>query len=219
MLLGRGVYSYREAATLTGLKHGRVREWFSPSSERQAGAVFRSDFAGETSQPLISFLDLVDVFVAGQLRDRGLSLQTLRKMFLKLQSVLGDSHPFGRRELMFGNGELFYKGIDGSGKEEIVEVLTGQKTFVKIIRPFLKTLSFDTNSQRATTWHIAKDVVVNPEICFGQPVIEAKGMPTNIVATAVKANQNNMDAVASWYGLTIKQVKSACRFEDHLRAA
>src|SRR5690349_2020617 len=78
-MLGKGVYDYREAALLTGLKQGRVREWFRvrPVKARRP-PVFRSDYEPVDGNYAISFLDLIDVFVAGQLREHGVSLQTLR---------------------------------------------------------------------------------------------------------------------------------------------
>lgn len=218
MLIGRGVYSFSDAAILTRLKYSRVREWFSSRSSTNLGSIFQSDFTGHTSQPLISFLDLVDVFIAGQLREYGISLQTLRRVYKTLQQDLGVEHPFGRRELLTDGRRVFVAGLDSKGKQEVVEVLTRQKAFPLVILPFLKKLDFDKTSRLATKWNIAKGVVVNPGICFGQPIVEAKGIPTNLIAKAVLANGNDLHTVADWYGMTIDQVFSAIHFEKQ-RAA
>ena len=212
-LIGRGAYSYGDASALTTLKESRVREWFAERTTTKAGSIFRSDYSNQTKQQLISFLDLVDVYIAGQLRNEGISLQTLRKVYRSLQHDLGVEHPFGRHELLTDGRDVFLCGLDSTGRDEVLEVLTKQKAFPAIIRPFLKSLEFDKASRLATKWNIAKGIVVDPKICFGKPIIEAKAIPTYLVAKAVKANKNNVAAVAHWYGLTQAQVSSAINFE------
>jgi uncharacterized protein (DUF433 family) len=213
MLLGHGVYSFDDAARLTRLKPSRVREWFCARPTTKAGAVFQSDFADETSQHLISFLDLIDVFVAGQLREQGVSLQNLRRVYRTLQREFEVEHPFGRKELLTDGTRVFLAGLDERGQDEVYDVLTRQKAFPRIIRPFLNELHFESRSNLAAKWRIAKGVVINPEICSGQPVIEGKGIPTRLVAKAVVANDNDKQAVADWYGMSVEQVSDAVRFE------
>lgn len=214
MLIGRGVYTYSEAASLTRLRQSRVREWFNARTTTALGAVFESDFHGKTTQPLISFLDLVDVYIAGQLREMGVSLQHLRRVYKTLQQDYGVEHAFSRRELLTDGKRVFVAGLDSKGRDQVIDALTRQHAFPKIIRPFLKKLEFDTSSKLASKWNIAKGVVLNPGICFGQPIVEAKGIPTHLIAKAVKANKNNRKAVADWYGMTVKDVAAAVRFES-----
>ena len=80
-ILGNGVYDLAEAAKLTGLRRARVKEWFQG---RDAGPgakpVFRSDYAAIDGDLAISFLDLVELFIAGQLREHGVSLQCIRRI-------------------------------------------------------------------------------------------------------------------------------------------
>ncbi len=85
-ILGYGVYSLPDAAKLTRLKSQRVREWFHgrPSSNRRS-SVFHSDYQPVGGDRAISFHDLIELFLAGQLRDHGVSLQTIRQVYRKLQ--------------------------------------------------------------------------------------------------------------------------------------
>jgi hypothetical protein len=74
-ILGKGVYDLTEAAKLTGLRRARVKEWFQGRNARLgAGPVFRSDYDAINGDLAISFLDLVELFIAGQLREHGVSL-------------------------------------------------------------------------------------------------------------------------------------------------
>ena len=217
MLIGQGVYSFGDAARLTHLKQATIREWFDNRTTTKVGSVFISDHVG-TQQKLISFLDLVDVFIAGKLRTRGITLQYLRKIYRTLQQDFGVEHPFGRHELLTDGKKVFLHGLSKQGREEVIEVLTRQKAFPEIILPFLKNLEYDFISNLATKWKIAQSVVLNPQICFGQPIVEARGIPTDVLAKA--ATSNSLKDVAAWYGVTVTQVRRAVTFEKkYLKAA
>ncbi len=216
-LLGLGAYTFGDAAQLTGLKRRRVREWFRAHPEKSVSAVFRRDFEDETSEELLSFLDLVDVFVAGQLRQSGLALQTLRRVYQTLQQDFGVEHAFSRRELLTDGKQVFLSGLDRHGRNEVVEVLTRQKAFPKIILPFLKRLEFDGETNMAMRWRIAEGVVLDPQICFGKPIVTSSGIPTYVLAQAMKVNQD-AELVANWYGVTPRDVAAAIAFETR-RAA
>jgi uncharacterized protein (DUF433 family) len=216
-ILGNGVYSFSDAARLTGLKPSRVREWFLPRTGKGYAAIFSSDYSEESLQHIISFLDLVEVFVASKLRERGISLQKVRRIHAALATRLGTDHPFGRQEVRTKGTDVFAVGVDPKGEQEIINVLTRQKTFPKIIRPFLNKLDYDA-AKLAARWNIAKGVVVDPAICFGQPIVETAGIPTYLIARTYQANRKNTDSVAKWYGLTKEDIQAAVRFERKFAA-
>src|SRR5207245_2653193 len=110
----------------------------------------------------ISFLDLIDVFVAGQLREHGVTLQTLRRVYAHLADELKTRHPFSRQELLSDGNTVFMRGMDQKGQEELTEVLTKQKVFPQIILPFLKKIDYNAASKLAERWHIAPQVVIDP---------------------------------------------------------
>ena len=149
-MLGNGVYGYREAALLTGLKPERVREWFrNRPAESKRAPVFRSNYEPVEGHRAISFLDLIGVFVAGQLREHGVSLQTLRRVHAHLEDELKTPHPFCRQELLSDGKIVFLRGTDDKGQEELKEVLARQKVFPEIIHPFLRKIDYDEASRLA----------------------------------------------------------------------
>src|SRR5438270_727125 len=92
-MLGKGVYSLAEVAQLTGLKRARVGEWFrGRPSEASPRPLFRSDYQPVEDDVAVSFLDLIDVFVAGQLREHGVPLQAVRRVYSRLTEDL-ETHP------------------------------------------------------------------------------------------------------------------------------
>jgi uncharacterized protein (DUF433 family) len=218
-ILGHGVYSLPEAARLTGLKPARVREWFQRRPE-QAGRspIFRSDYDSVDGDCAISFHDLIDLFVAGQLRHHGVSLQSLRKVHKRLQADLGTRHPFCRRELLTGHGRVFTVGLDEQGRQEMLEVLTGQRVFPDVLSPFLKKIDYDHVTEMAARWNIANLVFIDPAICLGKPTIEGIGITTAVLAASYEANDRNADLVADWYKIHSKHVLAAVEFERSLAA-
>ena len=216
-VLGNGVYGYREAALLTRLKQERIREWFrNRPAESKRSPIFRSDYEPVEGHRAISFLDLVDVFVAGQLREHGVSLQTLRRVYARLADELKTPHPFCRQELLTDGKIVFTRGMDDKGQEELKEVLTHQKVFPQILHPFLKKIDYGQASKLAERWRIDRMVIVDPRICFGKPVVEPVSIPTAILAAAYLANKEDPDLVASWYDIHPSHVMAAVEFESKM---
>ena len=219
IMLGQGVYSVAEAARLTGLKPARIREWFRGRTRQHSRKpVFLGDYEPVDGDFAISFLDLIDVFVAGQLRDHGVLLQTLRRVYERMKKDLGTPHPFCRRELLSDGKTVFTRNVDADGKEELFEALTGQGVFPDIILPFLQRIDYDQVTTLAKRWQIADQVVIDPNICFGKPAVGKLGIATAILAAAYKANGEDAELVASWYDVHPDQILAAARFEEKLAA-
>lgn len=218
-MLGNGVYGYHEAARLTGLKRERVREWFRiRDDQKKHRPIFLSDYESVEGDRAISFFDLIDVFVAGQLREHGVSLQTLRCVYSRLQVELKAKHPFCRSELLSDGKIIFMRGMDGKGQEELREVLTRQKVFPSIILPFLKKIDYGQVSKLAERWHIARMVVIDPRICFGKPIVEEYSIPTASLADAYQANDRDAERVADWFNVNTDHVLAAVEFESNMAA-
>jgi uncharacterized protein (DUF433 family) len=217
-MLGRGVYTFAEAARLTGLRPARISEWFRG---RRSGptnwAVFQGDYPVD-GDVAISFFDLIDVYVAGQLRDHGVSLRTVRKVYSRMEQDLGTPHPFCRKELLTDGKVEFLKGLDAAGQQELNEVLTRQKVFPRVLLPFLKQIDYDQVQLTAKRWRIADKVVVDPAICFGKPVVEQAGVPTSLLADTYRANNEDARRVADWYNVSPADVLAAVEFESKLAA-
>jgi uncharacterized protein (DUF433 family) len=217
--LGHGVYSFPEAARLTGLRPPRVREWFCGRlSEDARKPLLLGDYRPFDGQWPLSFLDLIELFIAGQLREHGISLQSLRRVRGQLERDLKTRHPFCRRELLTDGKKVFTLGLDTRGKEEMIEVLTRQRVFTEILLPFLKRICYDEATKLARRWRVTNDVVIDPELCLGKPTVREVGMATAVLAAAFKANDEDAELVADWYGISPSHVLAATEFEARLVA-
>ena len=215
---GLGLYDLREGARLTRLNPARVRRWFVPAKETNRQPILKSDYPWVSGDTAISFLDLIDVFVFGNLREHGVPLQTLRKVYKRLQTDLREKHPFAHNYLATDGREGFLRVADGEGKDLLVEVLTKQMVFPEIIEPFLKQLVYDPNTHLARVWRIADGVLLNPTLSLGKPVVDGVFVKTEVLADAYHANDRDADAVARWYNVSPDDVLTAVRFEAGLAA-
>ena len=215
--LGYGLYTISEAAKLIGLKPSRVREWFRHGSGKARKPLFGGDYEPVGGDYAI-FHDLVDVYVVGQLREFGVSLQHVRKVYKKMAADLGTAHPFCRKELLTDGKKVFTQNMDGSGWPRLAEALTGHGVFPELILPFLRRIDYDKVHLLASRWRVTDEIVVNPTVCFGKPVVEAVGIPTAILAAAYRANDRDAELVGEWYNVHPDYVLAAAAFEDTMAA-
>ncbi len=218
-IFGHGVYNLPEAARLTGLRPPLVREWFHgrPSTQLRK-PVFRGDYPSVGGDQAISFHDLIELFVAGRLRDCGVSLQSLRKVHTRLQADFGTKHPFCRHEILTKHGQVFTLGLDAQGQSEMIEVLTYQRVFPDILLPFLKRIDYNEATSMAQRWCIANLVVIDPAICLGKPIVDGVGIATAILSASYEANDQDAEFVADWFRVNATHVIAAVEFERSMAA-
>jgi len=211
--LGTGIYTFSEASRLTGVSHQRVRAWFE-GWPRGLGPALSTDYATSEQQiSLISFLDLIDVLVAGHLRARGLTLQYLRRAYRALEQDLETEHPFARHELLTDGQRLFRRTAQVTGDTELLDVVDRQQAFDDVLRPYLTRIDWDKTTRLARRWHLADGVVLDPARRFGKPILHSSAIPTDALAAAYKSNGRDPDLVADWYDVAPADVLRAVDFE------
>jgi uncharacterized protein (DUF433 family) len=209
--LGHGIYTFSEAAKLTGLSGQRVRTWFEDGKSRGRGHVLQSDYG---SEGIISFLDLIEVLVAGHMRELGISLIAVRKAHASLRCYLDTRHPFSHQDLLTDGEMLFvYLERESQNRSALIEIVSRQHAIPQVLMPYLRRVDYDTVSRMAGLWNIGDDVVIDPARALGKPIVRASAMPTAVLAAAYRANGQDAERVADWYGVAPADVEAAVRFE------
>jgi len=214
--IGHGIYTFGEAGHLTGLSSRRVRSWFEDravagGSSRTRRRVFRSDYGPGR---LISFLDLIEVLVAGHMRELGISLIAVRKAHAALSQYLATQHPFSHQGLLTDGRKLFvHLERESATREELIEVVSQQHAIPEVLLPYLKRVDYDAASRLARQWNISEDVIVDPSRAMGKPIVQSSAMPTAILSAAFHANGKDVERVADWYGVAPGEVQAAVAFE------
>jgi uncharacterized protein (DUF433 family) len=216
-VLGNGIYELPEAARLIRAKPNRLRAWVRPSGSLRT-AVFELDYQKVKDRYELSFLDLVEAFIASQMRERGVSFQRIRKAHRILEQRYETRHPFARQEMATDGRSVFvlFRENDRNHVEDVVEE---QYEIPEVISQFLDRIEYNPSSHLAERWRPTARVVIDPTCRFGAPIVESVGIETSVLFAAYKANRGDPSLVASWYGVDPDDVEAAVRFETDLKAA
>lgn len=224
--LGHGVYTGREAALLSGLRTERVNRWvrgysFMTGSGVRSGSppVFAADRS--IDGPLaLSFLDLVEILFVKAFLEHGVSMRTIRMAAVEGGKIFKVKHPFCLKRFETDGRDIFASVAKNSGDEAIVNLVSPQTVFPKVIRPLFKQIEYDVASDMAAVWWPrGRDfpVVLDPARAFGTPIVAKRGVPTHVLAGPVEAG-DSPELVAKWFEVPVGDVKAAIEFERALAA-
>jgi uncharacterized protein (DUF433 family) len=225
--LGRGVYTGRETALLSGLRTERVARWvrgysFTTGSGKKSSSppIFAADRS--TEGPLaLSFLDLVEILFVRAFLEQGVSMRTIRLAATEGANIFKVKHPFCLKRFETDGRGIFASVAKDSGDEAILNLVSHQTAFPKVIRPLLKQIEYDVVSDMAAAWWPRGrevPVVLDPTRAFGTPIVAKRGVPTHVLAGPVAAG-DPPELVAKWFDVPVREVRAAVEFEHSLLAA
>lgn len=219
--LDSGVYRLADVARYTELHANRVRSWFKLPQADNETPLFGGDYGIIEHQTAVSFLDMIDVLVAGQFRNEGVSLGVVRRAYASLQQSLACEHPFCHQDLYTDGRRIFVLAASELGDETLSEIVTHQQFFTKI-KDQLMRIEYSKATRLAQKWRIADGVVIDPRICTGKPVVESTGITTFVISNCYFANEEDAAIVSDLFNISEAHVLSAVSFEQvygRIRAA
>jgi uncharacterized protein (DUF433 family) len=230
-LLGIGIYYPAEGARYLRVPAYSLRRWaqgytYWADDHRlrlKSGPVIKSDLPVIGKQRALSFLELMELRIVARLRSKGLSLQHIRMAASVAREVLGTKHPFATRKVFTDRRRILTyltAPPDGGAMIELVRTSHHQLIFGQILEPLLEDLDFDESSGIAQRWWPlgrARQIVLDPAICFGAPTIAGTRVRTDIAAGV--AAEDTVETVAAAFDLTRPQVQAAVEFESLRLAA
>jgi uncharacterized protein (DUF433 family) len=221
-LIGLGLYSVTEAAALTHVEAPKIRRWLCGHAvgEKSYPALWKSQLQKfEMEQLYLSFLDLVQLRVAKAFIDAGLSPQKARRAIEYGSQIVSSDYPFASARFRTDGKTVVLHVLKTDGDEDhLIDLFSnGQYLMQKVIEPSLKNLEFDEAEIAARWWPLgrSKGVVIDPQRQFGQPIDDATGVPTSLLAEAVKAEGSAAQA-AKRFMVPVAAVHRAVAFEQQL---
>ena len=214
-MIGRGVYSPREAGLLIGASTDTVSSWVRGRKGTAVGAVFKRDYDELAGKTLLSFYDLIELWVVEQLRRRGMSLQRIRKQSRKAAEALNVSHPFGTRRVAFYFGVGRPKSLVMEDERGWTDVETGQLLIKEILAGYFERVDFDPTTDAAVRfWPAGRDVpvVVDPQRGYGAPTVEGTRLSVDLIKRLIGAG-DSVEQIARAYEIRPAQVEAARDFE------
>lgn len=224
--IGKGVYTLAEAARLARVPASSIRRWTSGyeyklrGERRTSPPVVMSDRKGDSTSPVVTFADLIEVRFLHAFRKHGVDWKAIRIAAHRARELLGRHHPFSTR-LFKTDGRTILTELYPAAKDPaLLDLVRNQFEFDRIISPMLyEGLEFNQLDVPARWWPLGQDrhVVVDPLRGFGAPLIAEASVPTSILARAV-AVEGSIKLVAAWYEVSEDAVRSAVQFEGSLAA-
>ena len=220
-----GFYTPREAARLLHLPSARViRSWLGGHTHSDAGPIIKRQYDPIEDVHEVGFLDLMEIRFVHHFRQQKISLQSLRRAAANARKELQQEHPFATSNVKFMSDrkDIFLHTAKETGDNFLLNLMTNQIEIYEAIEQILaKGVTFDPKSaiaRRFVPVSECSNVIVDPRIAFGQPVIAPRFVPTATLFALWKAEDGNYKIVADWFHISRDQAEEAVEFEMRLAA-
>lgn len=163
-------------------------------------------------RPDYSFGDLISLFVVRELKLKGVRPRVIREAENYLRKKWKTDRPFISDEIKTdGCGVFVDDELIAGGQMESAD-RHGQQVMREAVSERLTHVRYDHGT--ASNWTPMRHVLVDPQVQFGEPVIEGTRIPTGSVVDMT--SYATTDEVASEFGITTEQAEAALKFERRL---
>ncbi|MEK6375880.1 MAG: DUF433 domain-containing protein [Acidobacteriota bacterium] len=212
-------YSFREVALSIGVPASTVRAWCLGQSNFKSLLGLPAQWSHYHA---LSFFNLIEMQVIAELRrEHKVSMSRVREALRFLAKNVPVRHPLVESELYVTPNQRVY--IVHAGRHIDISA-GGQWPLDAVIRNLLRRVHRGRNGilaffPRVTPpkgTSLVEDeyapIMVDPEICFGRPVIAGSGIPTDVIADRYLGGDAPRK-MAEDYDLSEEQIAAALRFE------
>lgn len=155
----------------------------------------------------LSYLQLIELAVAVSCKEAGMKLADIRTARAYFAGAFKTKHPFATMRLQTDGVDLALE----AGADLLIGNRNGQLAWKSVIGERFK--QFDYDDGLATRWHVAgkqSPVVIDPRVRFGAPHVA--GVPTWLLKDRWLTGEP-MDEIRDDFGISVKEVNAALRFE------
>lgn len=224
-LLGVGLYSLQETARLLGATPASVRRWIGGygythgDSVRTVPPLWSMDLPTFDDQLVISFRDLIELRFVKAFISKGIGLKAVRNCMNYARQCVESDRPFSTGRFRTDGQTIFLESLETSGNAKLLDLKGKQYVFRQIVERSFKDLDLDGDLvARWRPYRGKQTIVIDPQRAFGQPIAEATGVPTVVLAEAVMA-EGSVARVAAIFEVEKSVVQDAVRFQEELMAA
>ena len=218
--LSGGFYTASEASRILGLSGPSiVKSWLGQ------GKSVPTLVKQYSEAPDVGFWDLMEIRFINYFRNKGISLQHLRKVAYRSRMRFENNHPFALSAVKFKTDrkKIFAEISSEENDKQLEDMLTGQLSLYEVVEDFLaKGIEFDPSSGLAKSWKPLPQslprIILDPKIAHGQPSVEVAGVPTKTLFLNCKAESFNYSATADWFEVKEELVREAVEYELGLDA-
>jgi len=220
-LIGRGVYSVREAHRLTGVPMRRIRRWTRGyhfpyrGGQRFSPPIVATEIPDDLSVTAVDFAALLEVRFLNAFREYGVGWRAIRIASQRAAEMLGLRHPFSSKRFSTDGRTILGAFVTDTGDEVLLDLVKNQYELPRIIARYLHGhVDFDGQDEPTRWWPMSKSrrIVVDPQRAFGTPIVDLEGVPTRVLANAVQV-EDSIEVVAELFEVDPISVAEAVEFE------
>ncbi|MCC6863964.1 MAG: MerR family transcriptional regulator [Rhodobacteraceae bacterium] len=223
--VGIGLYSVADAAQLLKEQPRTLRRWLdgydykNDDEIRHVAPLWKLDIPKIDDEIGLSFRDLIELRFIRAFLKTGVSLKTVRDCIDYAQKCIQTDRPFSSSRFRTDGYTIFLESLQAAGEPQLLDLKKKQYAFKKIVEQSFKDLDQeDEIVKRWRPYHGKDSIVIDPTRSFGQPIASASGVPTIVLAEAVKA-EGSPSWVARMYEVEKSVVQDAVKFQEGLMAA
>lgn len=219
-LLHYPCYTVSEAAHYLRIPTTTLREWIQWTHKTNIRPLIILE---KKSEGFLSFCNLVEAYVLDALRRTyKVRMPNIRKAIRFLQNKFNSQHPLAEQNFETDGLDIFIQHSDA-----VINVSRdGQIEFRDIVAEYLKRIVRDSTGipiklypfTRRKDLSEPKEVMIDPTIAFGRPVIAGKGTPTFVIFERFMAG-DDPEEIAHDYEVNKEKVLEAIRCEQTAIAA
>jgi uncharacterized protein (DUF433 family) len=224
-LIGVGLYTINDAATLLKSPPRTIRRWMKGYDYKQDGEkrhvdpLWRADLIQDDADVELSFRDLIELRFINAFTDLGLSIRTIRSCLDAARECVGSDRPFSSGRFRTDGQRIFLQSTEHLDDPVLIDLKRRQFVFNTVVERTFKELDLEDDIvARWRPYRGKKSIVIDPTRSFGQPVTTEFGVPTIVLAEAVEA-EGSIARVAALYEVDRSVVIDAVRFHQELTAA
>ena len=210
-------YTTNEAARYLGLSSATLRTWVAGRRYPKGSGTGFSEplIASPAGDSRLSFSNLMEAHVLKALRSKHhVPMHAVRVALEYAQQEYGIGRLLLDPRLRAAPGEVFLDRLT-----ELVNLgRAGQLAIKSVLNLYLERLERDPKGLPIRFFPFvpgygdAKDVVIDPRVSFGRPVVRSRGISTAVIAERVDAGEAPAD-IAADYDLEDREVDEAIVYE------
>lgn len=218
-LLGTGLYTPSEVAFYAKISPQLVYRWFAGLDDERA--VIKT-YKIVDDQKFINFLDFIQTLAIRAIRIKTkVPLHKIREAIERAKKDYGVEYPFAMEhvtELALFKKEVFlylpkreqYAQLTGKGRDNMA--------FKEVVETYQEKIIFDKLDGLAKQYRPAQNILMDPRIRFGEPIVESCGYTARVIYDAVNT-EGSIKAAARAYGISEEDTRTAHDYIDSLQPA
>ena len=215
------LYTFAEAGRLAHVSTSTVRNWLSGYTGVTGKAVPRLINKSENDAAMVSFLQLIEVVVAGKFRKaERVSFRTVRRAYENAATQWELEYPFAHLRLEALGGHIVQRLREERARRSLQALDNPQQwSLPGLVVETVQQMEYDKKEIAVRWYPVGKQypIVVDPKVTSGVPTIEHRGVTIEVIHKRFKAGQK-LDFIARDFELEPDIVEEALRFAEQVAA-